>query len=138
MKLWFGSTALASSLGLCVYVTGFAAAQQIQFACDANDDGSVDAAESRLCTDREFDEIAPGETALTEEQLFAKMTTEKGSVAPTFAEIDENGDGQVSRAEWSDFSAGRFAEATKAGGGMMPEQDYDEWREQGLYVRPAQ
>jgi EF hand len=127
-----------SSLGLCFYLTGFAAAQQIQFDCDANDDGSVDAAESRLCTDREFDEIAPGETALTEEQLFAKMMTGKEGVAPTFAEIDQNGDGQVSRAEWSDFSAERFAEATKAGGGMMPEPDYDMWREQGPYVRPAQ
>jgi hypothetical protein len=58
MKLWFGSTTLVSSLGLCVCLTDSAAAQQIQFACDANDDGSVDAAESRLCTDREFDEIA--------------------------------------------------------------------------------
>jgi hypothetical protein len=138
MKLGFGSTTLVSSLGLCVHLTGFAAAQQIQFACDANDDGSVDVAESRLCTDREFDEIAPGETALTEEQLFAKMMTGKGAVAPTFAEIDQNGDGQVSRAEWSDFSAQRFADATKAGGGMMPVQDYDKWREQGPYVRPAQ
>jgi hypothetical protein len=32
MKLWFGSTALASSLGFGVYLTGFAVAQQIQFA----------------------------------------------------------------------------------------------------------
>jgi hypothetical protein len=103
-----------------------------------NDDGSVDATESRLCTDREFDTIAPGETALTEEQLFAKMTTGKGGVAPTFAEIDQNGDGQVSRAEWGDFSAQRFADATKAGGGMMPKQDYDKWRGEGLYVRPTQ
>jgi hypothetical protein len=75
---------------------------------------------------------------LTEEQLFAKITTGKGGVAPAFAEIDRNGDGQVSRAEWSDFSAERFAEATTAGGGMMPVQDYDQWREEGPYVRPAQ
>jgi hypothetical protein len=137
MKLWFGSTALLLGLGLGVHLSGFAAAQQVQFACDQNGDGSVDATESRLCTDREFDEIAPGETALKEEQLFAKMTTGQ-AVAPTFAEIDQNGDGQISGAEWSDFSARRFAGATEAGGGKMTNEDYARWREQGLYVRPAQ
>ena len=68
---------------------------------------------------------------LTEEQLFAKMTTGKGGTSRSFAEIDQNGDGQVSRAEWSDFSAQRVGEATEAGGSMMPVQDYDKWREQG-------
>jgi hypothetical protein len=47
---------------------------------------------------------------------------------PTFTQIDQNGDGQVSRSDWSDFNAQRFAEARKAGGGMMPEQDHDRWR----------
>jgi hypothetical protein len=136
MKLGFGSTALVLGLGLGLHLSGSAAAQQVQFACDQNGDGSVDATESRLCTDREFDEIAPGETALTEEQLFAKMTG-KG-VAPSFGEIDQNGDGQISRAEWSDFSAQGFAGATEASGGKMTSEDYAKWREQGRYVRPAQ
>ena len=137
MKLSFGSTALVLGIGLGVHLSGFAIAQQVQFGCDQNGDGTVEATESRLCTDREFDEIAPGKTALTEEQLFAKMTTGKG-VAPNFADIDQNGDGQISRAEWSDFSAQRFAGATEASGGKMTSEDYAKWREQGLYVRPAQ
>jgi hypothetical protein len=134
MKPWFGSTALVLGLGLGLHLSGSAAAQQVQFACDQNDDGSVDATESRLCT-IVSSKIAPGETALTEEQLFAKMTA--GTATATFGDIDQNGDGQISRAEWSDFSAQRFAGATEASGGKMPTEDYAKWREQGPYVRPA-
>ena len=50
MKPWFGSTALVLGLGLGLHLSGSAAAQQVQYACDQNDDGSVDAIESRLCT----------------------------------------------------------------------------------------
>jgi hypothetical protein len=45
-KRVFGPTALAMTLSTSVYLTGMAAAQQIQLACDANDDGFVDAKES--------------------------------------------------------------------------------------------
>jgi hypothetical protein len=61
-----------------------------------------------------------------------------GTATATFGDIDQNGDGQISRAEWSDFSAQRFAGATEASGGKMPTEDYAKWREQGPYVRPAQ
>jgi hypothetical protein len=46
MKL-LGSTAVALALGLGACLSGPAAAQQLQFACDANDDGFVDAQESK-------------------------------------------------------------------------------------------
>jgi EF hand domain-containing protein len=90
---------------------------------------------SRLCTDQEFNKIAPGETALDEEELFAKITSGKG-VMPTFAEIDHNGDGKISRTEWSDFGAQRFTDAASASGGKMPNEDYSNWRQDGVYVRP--
>ena len=73
---------MAFGAGICL--NGPAAAQQLQLACDANDDGFVDAQESKLCTDREFDEIAAGEQVLTEEALKAKADGGKGM--PTFAE----------------------------------------------------
>jgi len=77
--------------------------QQVQFACDANSDGSVDATESRQCTDAEFDRIAPaGTAALTAEQLAAATMSGQGT-PPGFEEIDANGDGTVSRDEWSEF-----------------------------------
>jgi hypothetical protein len=85
MKLLLGSTALAIALGLGAYPAGPAAAQQIQYACDENGDGFVDATESRLCTEREFDEIAAGEQALTEEQLSALSEGQEGM--PAFAEF---------------------------------------------------
>jgi EF hand len=125
-----GSTAVAIALGLGDYLSGLAAAQQLQFACDANDDGFVDAQESKLCTDREFDEIAAGEQVLTEEALSAKAEGAKS--APTFAEADQNGDGQISREEWSAFSGQRFAGATESSGGRMSAEDYNAWRTQGM------
>jgi hypothetical protein len=125
-----GSTAVAIALGLGASLSGPAAAQQIQFACDANDDGFVDAQESKLCTDREFDDIAAGEQVLTEEALSAKAEGAKG--APTLTEADQNGDGQISREEWSAFSGQRFAGATESSGGRMSAEDYNAWRAQGM------
>ena len=116
MRLLVALTTLAMALGLGMHPGGSAIAQQIQFACDANDDGFVDATESRLCTDAEFDEIAEGEEDLTEEQLLARAKGEQ-DLSPTFSDVDENGDGQISREEWVDFSDHRFAGATEATGG---------------------
>ena len=129
MKL-LGSTAVALALGLGACLSGPAVAQQLQFACDANDDGFVDAQESKLCTDREFDEIAAGEQVLTEEVLSAKGEGAKG--LPKFDEADRNGDGQISREEWGGFSGERFAGATESSGGRMSTEDYNAWREQGM------
>jgi hypothetical protein len=130
MKLLLGSTALALALGLGVHLGGSPLAQQIQYACDADDDGFVDATESRLCTDREFDEIAAGEQVLTEELLSARAEGEEGT--PTFAEIDQDGDGQISREEWVAFGEQRFAGATEASGGRMSAEEYERWRQEGM------
>jgi hypothetical protein len=130
MKLLLGSTALALALGLGAFFGDPAAAQQIQYACDENDDGFVDVTESRLCTDAEFDEIAAGEEVLTEELLSARGEGQEGM--PTFAEIDENGDGQISREEWTAFGEQRFAGAAKASGGRMTTEEYNTWRQGGM------
>jgi hypothetical protein len=130
MKLLLGSTALALALGLGAYLGGPAAAQQVQYACDENNDGFVDATESRLCTDAEFDEIAAGEQVLTEELLSARAEGQEGM--PAFAEVDQNGDGQISREEWVAFGELRFAGAAKASGGRMSAEEYSTWRQQGM------
>ena len=117
MKQLLGSTALALALGLGAYLSDPAAAQQIQYACDADDDGFVDATESRLCTDRAVDELAAGGQGLTEEQLSAMAEGPEGM--PTFAEIDADGDGQISRQEWVAFGEQSFAGATGVSGGRM-------------------
>jgi hypothetical protein len=125
-----GSTAVAVVLGLGAYLGGPAAAQQLQYACDANDDGFVDAQESELCTDREFDEIAAGEKALTEERLSARAQNQEG--VPKFSDADQNGDGQISREEWAAFSGQRFAGATESSDGRMSVEEYNTWRMQGM------
>jgi EF hand len=130
MKLLLGSTGLALTFGLGVCLSGPAAGQQLQYACDANDDGFVDAQESKLCTDAEFDKIAAGESVLTEEVLKAK--SEGGKGMPTFAEADQNGDGQISREEWGEFSGQRFAGAAEASGGRMTAEEYNAWRQKGM------
>ncbi len=130
MKLLLGSTALALALGLGAYLGGPAAAQQVQYACDENDDGFVDAIESRLCTDAEFDEIAAGEQVLTEELLSARAEGQES--IPTFAEVDQNGDGQISREEWIAFGEQRFAGASEASGGRMSAEEYERWRQEGM------
>jgi hypothetical protein len=54
MKVVLGSTLLAMPFGLGL--NGPAVAQQLQSACDANDDGFGSSQEAQLCTHREFDE----------------------------------------------------------------------------------
>jgi hypothetical protein len=109
-----------------------AGAQQIQLACDTNDDGFVDAKESGLCMDQRFDEIAKNEV-LTEDVLSAKASGEKG---PVFAEVDENGDGKVSREEWTSWNDKGFTAATESSQGMMPTADYNSMIQEQGYVRP--
>jgi hypothetical protein len=123
------STALAVAL---LSGAGVAAAQQLQLACDANDDGFVDAKESRVCMDQRFEEIAAGEV-VTEEVLSEKAVGEKG---PVFAEVDENGDGKVSREEWTSWNEKSFTAATEASPGMMPTADYESMIQEQGYVRP--
>jgi EF hand len=132
MKRVFGPTVVAMTLGMTVYLTGNAAAQQLQLACDADDNGLVDAKESGLCTERRFDELAAGETALTDEQL-------SGRQGMVFAEVDQDGDGKVSREEWTTWHEQRFTAATQSGESGMPVTDYQsmDWAHSEGYVRPS-
>jgi EF hand len=124
------ATALAVAL---LSGAGVAAAQQLQLACDENNDGFVDAKESSLCMERRFDEIAAGQEMLTEEILSAKAGGERG---PVFAEVDENGDGKVSREEWQSWNEKGFTAATESSQGMMPTAHYESMIQEQGYVRP--
>jgi hypothetical protein len=129
-----GSIALAVALGTGAYPSGPAAAQELQYACDENGDSFVDASESRSCTEREFDELAAGEEVLTEQQLSAMSQGERGMM---FSEVDENGDGEVSREEWTKWHEQRFTAATQTGESGIPAADYEsrQWLTEG-YARP--
>jgi hypothetical protein len=125
---------LAVALGTGAGLSGAAAAQQRQHACDANADAFIDTGESRMCTARDFDELAAGEQVLTEERLSA---TGQGEQGRTFSEVDENADGEISREEWTGWHEQRFTAAIRTEGGM-PVADYEsmQWTKEG-YVRPT-
>jgi EF hand len=127
--------ALAVALGTGACLSGPAAAQQLQYACDENGDGVVDASESRMCTERQFDELAAGEEMLTEEGLSAASESAQGRA---FSEVDKNADGEVSREEWTRWHEQRFTAATEAGESGIPAADYErmEWASES-YTRPS-
>jgi hypothetical protein len=131
-NLSVGAFALAVAVGS--WLSGPAAAEQ-QHPCDANADYFIDTGESRTCTARDFDELAAGEDALTEERLSA---TSGGAEGRTFSQVDENADGEISREEWAQWHEQRFTAATGTGESGMPVADYDsmEWIKEG-YVRPT-
>jgi hypothetical protein len=129
-----GPIALATALGTGAYLSGPAGAEQLREACDGNGDRFVDASESRLCTEREFDALAAGEETLTQQQLSAVTQGERGL---TFYEIDEDGDGEVSREEWTKWHERRFIAAIQTGESGIPAADYEsrQWLTEG-YARP--
>ncbi len=132
---WVGPIALAvAALGTGADLSGPAAAQQLQYACDQDGDRFVDASESRLCTERRFEELAAGEEVLTEQQLSAISQGERGLM---FSEVDENRDSEISREEWTRWHEQRFTAATQGGESGMPAADYErmKWVEEG-YTRP--
>jgi EF hand len=126
--------ALAVALGTGASLSGPAAAQELQYACDENGDRFVDASESRSCTEREFDELAGGEEVLTEEQLSAMSQGERGMM---FSEVDDNGDGEISREEWTEWHDQRFTAVIQTGESGIPVADYEsrQWLIEG-YARP--
>jgi len=134
-NLSVGAMALAVAFGTGAHLSGPAAAQQLQYACDENGDGFVDASESRMCTEREFDELAAGEEVLTEEGMGA---VGEGAGGRMFSEVDENADGEVSRDEWTRWHEQRFTAATQTGQSGIPAADYEsmQWATES-YVRPT-
>ena len=63
--------------------------------------------------------------------------TSQGERGLIFAEGDENGDGEISREEWTRWHEQRFAAATEASQSGMPVADYErrEWLTES-YTRP--
>jgi hypothetical protein len=134
-NLSVATLALAVALGTGAWLSGPAAAQQLQYACDENGDGFVDASESRMCTERQFDALAAGEEVLSEEGMDA---VGEGAGGRTFSEVDANADGEVSRDEWTSWHEQRFTAATQTGESGIPAADYEsmEWASEG-YKRPT-
>lgn len=148
MKALKSSTALALALGLGVSMggmqayaagdkteagattaagTGTATGAQAQAGADVDQDEFVTADEARTAAEQQFQEFGGGQEYMTEEQ-FGTAFPEAGDAQGMFAQIDEDGDGQISREEWMNWREQGFAEATQGTEGQMPAQDWETWQ----------
>lgn len=126
MKTTNTSTALALIFGLGLGVASLpAGATQHMLDYDTDSDGIVDAEEASAYAEQEYDDITADED-LTEER-FGTMYQGTGDSAEAFAEIDEDGDGEISAEEWVRWREQGFAEAAQ-GSDEMPTTEFEEWR----------
>ncbi len=102
--------------------------------CDADGDGFVDTDEARACYQQHYGTISGGSSSLTEEQFSAHMS-EMEDAPGTFAQIDADGDGEISEEEWVSWQDERFATDTSATEGRMSADDYGAWQMGGRAAR---
>jgi EF hand domain-containing protein len=126
MKILMTSAAVALLSGLGVGV----ASAVVPMACDTDGDSFISAEEARTCTEQRFEEVGAEEEGLTQQQF--------GEAFPEadFTQVDQDGDGKISRDEWMKWHEQGFTAATEASEGRMPAVDYEsmEWVK-GTYVR---
>lgn len=152
MKILKSSTALALVLGFGVAMAGlpaYAAGEQTDVTAGTaaetgtttgteaaagaeaqtgmeGDDEFVTSEQARSDAERQFDELGRGEEYLTQEHMGTAFPEAEGE--DLFAQIDEDGDGQISREEWINWREGGFAEATQGTEGRMSAQEYETWQ----------
>ena len=95
--------------------------------CDVDGDGFVSTDEARVCDTQRFSDLAGGGDSLTEELFATGMADSTADPSATFAEIDADGDGEVSQEEWLLWREQGFAAATEGTGGRMAVDDYGRW-----------
>jgi EF hand len=95
--------------------------------CDVDGDGFVNVDEARVCDTQRFSDLAGEGDSLTEELFATGMADSTTDPSATFAEIDADGDGEVSQEEWLLWREQGFAAATEGTGGRMAVDDYGRW-----------
>ncbi len=111
-------------------VTNPEAAAAEEIAADA--DQYVTAEEAAAYDEQRFGAITGGQEYMTREQFDAELTgLGSKAVAATFEQVDEDGDGQISRAEWLLWRQQRFTEATAGTEGRMGAEEYQTWERGG-------
>ncbi len=101
-----------------------AASAAIAAGADADQDQYVTGEEAAAYDEQRFGAITGGQEYMTREQFGAELTGSK-AVAATFEQVDEDGDGQISRAEWLLWRQQRFGEATAGTEGRMEAGQYE-------------
>jgi hypothetical protein len=120
-------------LGIAVTVTvligvaaGLAAgpggAQELQFVCDAACDGAITEAESPGCAEPRFD-LARGGADRPAEEQFAGALPDAEALRQQFGQVDQDGDGRISREEWMRSFGPDHAETTNGAVGRHSGSD---------------
>jgi len=106
--------------------------------CDTSADSYISAEEARACAEQHYGTAGGGQRTMTPEQ-FGEAFPAADDPPELFREVDEDGDGKVTLAEWMTWHEQGFTAATETSEGRMPTADYEkmDW-DKGAYVRPAQ
>ena len=107
----------------------------VPLGCDLDKDNYINGSEARRCTEQRFEQISSGQKGFGPEQL-GKALPDVQNPGALFKEIDQDGDGQISRQEWSEWQEQSFSTATAKSGSLMPAANYQKWVE-GAYTRPT-
>ena len=83
-------------------------AQELQFMCDAARDGAITEAEWPGCAEQRFDLARGSADALAEEQFAAALADADG-LRQQFGQVDQDGDGRISRDEWMQWFGPGYA-----------------------------
>lgn len=124
------TTAVSLLFGLGVLVAGAPANAQIsRDICDQDEDGFISWQEADACGREQFNEGGqPAEETtgyyMAQEDFFGEME-EADDPEGLFAEVDTDGDGQISEDEWQTWQEARFAAATEGSEGQMTVEEYD-------------
>jgi Ca2+-binding EF-hand superfamily protein len=103
------SVIIALAAGLTATPGG---AQELRVVCDTDHDGAVSANEAQGCAEQRFDLARGAADGLAEEQFAAALPDADG-LRRQFAQVDEDGDGRISRDEWMRWFGPAYAETTK-------------------------
>ena len=122
MQGYQSGTALALFAALGVSLGGAEASAQ-GAGCDADGNGYVSAEEAATCAERDYSALATDQEAISREQFEGAFAASE-NVDAMWADADTNQDGQLSQAEWSDWSARRFRSASPRVEGLSVD-DYE-------------
>jgi hypothetical protein len=116
-------TAMALLAALGVGLGAAEASAQQVVGCDVDSNGYVSADEAATCAERDYSTMVGDQEAITRER-FEQAFPATENVDEMWADADANRDGQISRAEWSDWSARRFRSASPRVEGLSVD-DYE-------------
>jgi EF hand len=92
-------------------------AEELRSVCDADHNGTVTVAEAQGCAAQRLDLARGAADGLVQGQFAAALPDADG-LRQQFAQVDQDGDGRISRDEWLAWFGPAYAGAAKAAAGQ--------------------